>query len=368
MAKVIYSGLPSDMNSDEEATKRIVDYKIEDFVGRLPSNGRIKISSVHFSFDDNDDSKNEHSHDNPKSSKAASQTKQNESDLAFFTSSKPMFSMEQVILPHSTKFQIDEALKLLEYQELIFKTWGFQTIEPNYKIALNFFGSPGTGKTMTAHAIADTLKKNIIAVDYAQIESKFVGDAPKNLDAAFRKANEDDAVLFFDEADSFLGKRIAGVSTGSEQAINSLRSQMLLAIDKFTGVVIFASNFVENYDKAFETRIRHINFELPDVPAIEKIIKVMFPEQAPLESGILYSELAEHCYGLSGRDIKNSILLAATKAAQTEKVIKHHHILESIKTIKASVEKFNKNDSSVKDRDDDLSKKVRDAINKNKSE
>ncbi|MDM8542568.1 AAA family ATPase [Desulfococcaceae bacterium HSG9] len=136
--------------------------------------------------------------------------------------------MEQIILSQSTTSQFKESLKLFEYQDLIFNKWGFKQIEPNYKIALNFFGPPGTGKTMMAHAIAHYMHKKIIAVDYAQIESKFVGDAPKNLEAAFKIASDKDAILFFDEADSFLGKRISGISTGSEQAINSLRSQMLL--------------------------------------------------------------------------------------------------------------------------------------------
>ena len=68
-------------------------------------------------------------------------------------------------------------------------------------------------------------------------------------------------MLFFDEADSFLGKRIQNVSSSSDQAINSLRSQMLILLEDFEGVVVFATNLADNYDKAFESRIcKHISF------------------------------------------------------------------------------------------------------------
>ena len=175
-----------------------------------------------------------------------------------------------------------------------------------------------------------------------------MGDAPKNLEIAFRTATEKDAILFFDEADSFLGKRIAGISTGSEQAINSLRSQMLLALDKFSGVVLFASNFVENYDKAFETRIRHIQFNLPDKLAIEKILRSMIPPNAPVFA-INYTELTEQCNGLSGRDLKNCLLLAATKAASGKRdFITQEMILEAIKVINQSLNSFHEKQSIKK--------------------
>ncbi|MGC8140941.1 AAA family ATPase, partial [Salmonella enterica] len=79
--------------------------------------------------------------------------------------------------------------------------------------------------------------------------------APKNLQAAFDVAKNNDCVLFFDEADSFLGKRITNVVQGADQALNSLRSQMLILLEEFKGIVIFATNLVTNFDTAFESRI-----------------------------------------------------------------------------------------------------------------
>ena len=60
---------------------------------------------------------------------------------------------------------------------------------------------------MAAHCIADALGRKIVIANFAEIESKYVGDSPKNLENIFKTAARENAVLFFDEADSFLGKR-----------------------------------------------------------------------------------------------------------------------------------------------------------------
>lgn len=85
--------------------------------------------------------------------------------------------------------------------------------------------------------------------------------------AIFRAAEKQDAVLFLDESDSLLSKRLTNVSDGSAQAINSMRSQLLICLEKFKGVVIFATNLVVNYDRAFLSRLINIEFPMPDQEA-----------------------------------------------------------------------------------------------------
>lgn len=104
----------------------------------------------------------------------------------------------------------------------------------------------------------------MICVNYAEIESKFVGETPKNIKEAFQFAEEKQAILFFDEADSILGKRFSNVSQSTDHAVNVSRSVMLLELDSFKGVTLFASNFMSNYDSAFVRRIiGHIEMRLP---------------------------------------------------------------------------------------------------------
>ena len=212
---------------------------------------------------------------------------------------------------------------VLECKDLIYNKWGFAEVDAIPRSILNFYGEPGTGKTMCAHAIAHHLGKPILALNYSEIESKYVGEAPKNLQKAFDTAKETDSVLFFDEADSFLGKRIENVTQGSDQALNSLRSQMLILLEEFSGVVLFATNLVTNFDPAFESRIlKHIRFELPNQEARAAIIKKMIPSRLPINEPFTdaqYLEASALIEGFSGREIKSAILdLLLSKASKND--------------------------------------------------
>ncbi len=153
----------------------------------------------------------------------------------------------------------------------------------------------------------------------------YAGEAPKKLERVFNYAKDKKLVLFFDEADSFLGKRIQNVSQGSEQAINSLRSTMLIQLEKYTGVVIFATNLTSNYDNAFKTRfLAEIEFPLPDKETCKKIFKKNIPAKLTTRfsnSGLTEDELdniAQQLVGLSGRDIKTIIWRVLLRQSQKD--------------------------------------------------
>lgn len=235
-----------------------------------------------------------------------------ENNIMQFMPQQPRFNFNQIILSEFVRKEIFDALKVIECKDVVYNVWGFSECDPIPRSVLNFYGDPGTGKTMCAHAIASKLGKKILALNYAEIESKYVGEAPKNLQKAFDIANETDSVLFFDEADSFLGKRIQNVIQGAEQALNSLRSQMLILLEEHSGVVIFATNLVSNFDNAFESRIlKHIHFELPNHDARIEIIKKMIPTKLPLAEPIskeTFDEASDILEGFSGREIKSAVL------------------------------------------------------------
>jgi len=259
----------------------------------------------------------------------------------------PKYNFEQIILDDITKDEIMKTVSVLKYRNKIYEDWGFKKVEPVPRAIINFYGPPGTGKTMTAHAISNHFGKKLLALNYAEIESKWVGEAPKNLIRAFETAEKENAVLFFDEADSFLGKRITSVSSSSDQAVNSLRSQMILLLDNFPGIVIFATNLLTNYDRAFESRIlKHIKFNLPDKEARKKIIKVMLPNEIPFDNYFTDSDidnLSELSEGFSGREIKNSILDALLKVAYEERnIVTFQDFNHAFLKAKEQKEKLNK--------------------------
>src|SRR6476619_5705093 len=120
-----------------------------------------------------------------------------------------------VILPPRTRVALDEALSLVRSHELIFDKWGLgERHSSGLGLAFNFAGPPGTGKTICAEAIAHALGKNLLVVSYAEMVSMWVGQTSKNLAAIFQTAIDDDAVLFFDEADAVATRRFTSVSDG----------------------------------------------------------------------------------------------------------------------------------------------------------
>ena len=244
----------------------------------------------------------------------------------------PSYTFDQLVLPESVKVKIETAIRLLSVEAKVFDEWGLRKIEPNPKTSLNFFGPPGTGKTMAAHAIASYLGRKIMIASYAEIESKYHGDGPKNVKALFRTAENANALLFIDEADSLLSKRLTNVTQGSEQAINSMRSQLLINLEMFHGIVIFSTNLVQNYDKAFETRIQHIEFSMPDYECRKKIWRIHLPPELPLADDVSIEKLAE-IDDVCGRDIRNAVIQSAVDAAVNDHIVDFQMLSEKIEAI-----------------------------------
>ena len=233
---------------------------------------------------------------------------------------EPRYTFEQVILPEATLNRIKESADMIssDVREIVFTEWGLNNIVPHAASAMSFYGPPGTGKTMAAEAVANYLKKKIIRASYADIESKYHGEGPKMVKAIFMAAARDDAVLFIDESDSLLSKRLTNVTDGSAQAINSMRSQLLISLEQFNGVVIFATNLVVNYDKAFLSRLISIEFPVPDFKARENIWqRHLYGEgiKIPFDDSVNIDELAGKYYSFCGREIKNAVIYACVSEA-----------------------------------------------------
>lgn len=250
------------------------------------------------------------------------------------------YTLEDIILPQRTIAQVKSILAELEYQDLIYEEWGMgEKHKLDKALSVNFAGLPGTGKTMTAEGLAYALKMNILDVPYQLLESKFVGETPKNIAKAFEFATENKAVLFFDEADSFLGKRLESVTQSTDTAVNLTRSVMLKQLSEYEGIVVFATNLIRNYDPAFISRIRwKVQFDLPDEEARVKVWQIQFPAKLPLDETVDCSELAKDFDNVSGRDIKNAVFQGVVSAARedkpkNEKKVTQSHLIDAITQI-----------------------------------
>ena len=270
---------------------------------------------------------------NAGSSRTGTKSPEPHDDVPVYEAVSPFYSFERIYLPEDLKDKIIRSVKLLELENKIFEEWNLKAIEPHPRAALNFYGPPGTGKTMAAHAIASMLNKKILIASYAEIESKYHGEGPKNVKALFKAAEGQDCVLFIDEADSLLSKRLSNVSQGSEQAINSMRSQLLINLELFHGIVIFATNFVQNYDKAFETRVKNIEFVKPDKAGRAYIWKSHLLETMPMSPDVSVEALSD-IDDVVGRDIKNAVIEAAIGAAMENRSVCQEDLLKAVDNIK----------------------------------
>lgn len=256
--------------------------------------------------------------DNVRSQLHPSQQEDDET-VKSFEAVAPKYKLSNMILDKSTKQQLERAITLIRNQKLIFEEWGFKEIDPFTKTILCFYGAPGTGKTMCAHAMATELGKKIIIASYASIESKWVGEGPKNLRKIFQDAEEQDAILFFDEADSFLSKRVQNAETGSDKHYNRMSNEMFQLLENYNGIIIFATNLVADFDKAFKSRIlAFIEFTLPDEDTRARLIQVMTPRDLPMTKPLTLEELkklAAAIDGFSGREIRKGMLTVLSDGA-----------------------------------------------------
>lgn len=249
----------------------------------------------------------------------------------------PIWSFSQIVGPEKVIKNVIRAVTIFEKREQLFDHWKLRSIKPQVNSLINLSGPPGTGKTMIAHAIADFLKLPIIELSYAQIESKYVGDGPKNIRSVFELAMKENALLFFDEADSLLGRRIKNITEGSEQAINSMRSQMIIEMDKFSGISVFATNLIGNYDDSFRGRINSIIVPLPDKKGREELLlKFINSSDIPGADQLSKSDIEQLLYdtdGLSGRDLRDALVIAATEMLLDESLTLRYALEISLRDV-----------------------------------
>jgi SpoVK/Ycf46/Vps4 family AAA+-type ATPase len=137
------------------------------------------------------------------------------------------------------------------------------------KISL-FTGADRTGKTLAAETLASSLKKDLYRIDLSKVVSKYIGETEKNLEKIFKKAENKNWILFFDEADALFGKRTE-VKDSHDRYANIEINYLVERIENYPGLVILATNMKENIDDAFIRRLRYI-IEFPSPSKKERKI------------------------------------------------------------------------------------------------
>ena len=226
--------------------------------------------------------------------------------LDFSSLEEPRCELRQVVLPAEATRRIVSAVDRHEQFLQRREAWGFdEIIQYGKGMAMLFHGPPGTGKTMTAHAIANHLGKRVLNVDIPTFLGHHEHD--RFLPALFREARLRNAVLFFDECEALFASRHHG---------NLLMNVLLTELEQFDGIAIMATNAPQVLDTALERRLMvRVAFPRPSRAHRVEIWRRHIPTAAPLASDVDLDDLATR-FDLTGGYIKNAVLMALASSVQ----------------------------------------------------
>ncbi|HSV82423.1 MAG TPA: ATP-dependent zinc metalloprotease FtsH [Ramlibacter sp.] len=201
-------------------------------------------------------------------------------------------------------------------------------------------GSPGTGKTLLAKAVAGEAGVPFFSMSAAEFVEMIVGVGAARVRDLFKQARENaPAIIFIDEIDA-IGRARGQVAIGGSSEQEQTLQQILTEMDGFTGregiILLAATNQPDVLDRAllrpgrFD---RRVVVNLPDKAGRQAILQVHV-RKVPLASDVNLEELAQATPGFSGADLKNLVNEAALMAARRdENAVQHKDFLDALEKI-----------------------------------
>jgi len=219
---------------------------------------------------------------------------------------------DDLVLHPGTRTQIDDINIWLQHNDTLMLEWGMAAkLRPGHRSL--FYGSPGTGKTMTACLLGKSTGCDVYKVDLSLVVSKYIGETEKNLAKLFDQAQHKSWILFFDEADALFGKRTT-TKDAHDRYANQEVSFLLQRIETFDSLAILSSNQKDNLDEAFTRRFESIiYFPIPRPEERLKLWQQGFSERAQFDKKVNLVDIAEK-HKLTGGTIMNVIRYVSLQA------------------------------------------------------
>jgi ATPase family associated with various cellular activities (AAA)/Winged helix domain, variant len=243
---------------------------------------------------------------------------------------KRLAGWPDIVLPDDVLDSLKEFVSRVRHRRTVYERWGYdKKLTSARGVTALFSGSPGTGKTLVASAIAKDLGLDLYRVDLARVVSKWIGETERNLAAVFDAAEDGQAVVLFDEADSLFTKRTE-VKSSVDRYANLEVNYLLQRLDTFEGIAILTTNFGSGIDGAFKRRLSfRLTFPFPDEEMRERLWRIHVPPEVPRGGDLDFVELAER-YRLSGGYIRNAAVRAAFLAASEGASLTQSHLERAV--------------------------------------
>jgi cell division protease FtsH len=250
----------------------------------------------------------------------------NNQAMSFGKSKARVFGLEKEKVKFSdvagaieAKTELEEIVEFLKYPTK------FEALGAKIPKGVLLFGSPGTGKTLLARAVAGEADVPFFSISGSEFVEMFVGVGASRVRDLFGKAKKNaPCIIFIDEIDAVGRQRGAGLGGGHDEREQTL-NQILTEMDGFeqgTNVIVMAAtNRPDVLDPAllrpgrFD---RRITLDLPDMKAREEILEV-HTKNKPCDSSVKLKEIAQKTPGVSGADLANIANEAAIFAARANR-------------------------------------------------
>ena len=223
----------------------------------------------------------------------------------------PKVTLDDVVLPERQMRQILRSVQNFDRFRAYCQKSGLKDYFFASGLTLLFHGPSGVGKTLMVNAIAATLGKRVLLVNFDMLATTYGGGNSQrgaDLQGLFREAEMNGSVLFFDECESIFASRQSGSGSG-------LLTSLLTELERYQGLSFLATNRPFDLDEAMHRRINAVfEFSSPDYKQRRQIWQIHTSHPAIVcEKDINWDEIAER-YNLSGGFIKNAVQAALLRA------------------------------------------------------